>query len=167
LLFSFPFALDPQQIESPKFFGGTAFVHPKAGDKIGRMVRFVITDVAAYTPDEKAQMEKIIAALSAEAGLRSPKASDNRDAAMIAEGRKLIGDDALTCLDCHQFHTDDPVRGPLLTGYGSRDWLLDFLKNPAHEHFYGRHNDRMPSFGKSSRLSARELELLVAWMRGE
>ena len=159
--------LDPQQIESLKFFGGTAFVHPKAGDKIGRMVRFVITDVASYTPEEKEQMEKIIAAISAEAELRAQKTSDARDAAVIAEGRKLIADDALTCVDCHQFHTDDPVRGPLLTGYGSRDWLLDFIKNPAHDHFYGKRNDRMPSFGKSSRLSTRELDLLVAWMRDE
>jgi len=159
--------LDPKQIESLKYFGGTAFVHPKTGTAKSKMVRFVTSDVADFKPDEKAQLEKIITALSAEAALPAQKEADKRDATVIEEGKKLLADDALTCVDCHRFHNDDPTSGPDLTGYASHAWLLDFLKNPAHERFYGKKNDRMPSFGQTSRLTPRELEMLAAWMRGE
>jgi hypothetical protein len=86
---------------------------------------------------------------------------------VIEEGRKLISTDALKCGDCHQFHNDDPGSGPDFTGYASHAWLVDFLQNPGHDRFYGKHNDRMPAFGKTSRLSVRELDLLIRWLRGE
>jgi len=44
---------------------------------------------------------------------------------------------------------------------------MEFLKNPGHDRFYGKRNDRMPAFGKTSRLSARDLDLLIRWLRGE
>jgi mono/diheme cytochrome c family protein len=45
--------------------------------------------------------------------------------------------------------------------------LKEFIKNPAHDRFYGKRNDRMPAFGETSRLSDRELDLLIRWLRSE
>ncbi len=159
--------MDPRQIESLKYFGGTAFVHPKTGDKKSRMVRYILDKVPAYGAEEKEQLEKILAALSAEAALPAQKEADARDATLIAEGKKLFSDGVLECADCHQFHTEDAGSGPDFTDYASTAWLGEFLKNPGHERFYGKNNDRMPAFGKTSRLNARELALLIRWLREE
>ncbi len=158
---------DPKQIKELKYFGGTAFVHPKEGEKVGKMIRYIVEDVPALTDEEKAQLPKVLAALSAEAALPSQKPADTKDAALIEEGKKLIADGALKCTDCHQYHNDEPGSGPDLTGYASKPWLVEFLKNPGHERFYGKHNDRMPAFGKTSRLNAHELDLLIRWLREE
>ena len=160
--------MDPAQIETPKYFGGTVFVNPKPGDKKSRMVRFILEDVAGYGAEEKAQLEKIIAAVSAEAKLPAQSEADKRDIGLIEEGRKLLADLTLDCTDCHTFHATEGGKGPDFTGYASHEWLSGFLKNPAHERFYGKRNDRMPAFsGEGSRLTERELNLLIRWLRGE
>ena len=88
-------------------------------------------------------------------------------------GRTLITEN---CTDCHAFHGESKgtgAKGPDLTGYGSRDWLIGIVGNPAHKRFYGKENDRMPAYAESSTdakknvLSQQELELLVDWLRGE
>jgi ubiquinol-cytochrome c reductase cytochrome b subunit len=142
-------------------------VHPKAGEKKSKMVRFILDDVAAYKPDEQAQLDKILIALSAEAKLPAQREADLRDVAVIAEGKKLLADVALDCTDCHAFHEIKGGTGPDFTGYGSAEWLREFLKNPGHDRFYGKKNDRMPAFGETSRLSPQQLEMLIRWMRGE
>jgi ubiquinol-cytochrome c reductase cytochrome b subunit len=159
--------MDPAHIETPKYFGNTAFVKPKQGDKKSKMVRLILDDVPAYKPDEKAQLDKMLIAISAEAKLPAQIDADIRDAAIIEEGKKLLTDITLDCTDCHAFHSIQGGTGPDFTGYGSAQWLKEFIKNPAHDRFYGKRNDRMPSFGDSGRLSERELDLLVRWMRGE
>jgi ubiquinol-cytochrome c reductase cytochrome b subunit len=159
--------MDPQQIETLKYFGGTAFVHPKEGARKSKMVRLITDKVPNYTPEQKAQLEKILSAVSAEAALPAQKETEAHDTAILEEGKKLFTDDALECADCHQFHNDANGDGPDLTGYGSHAWLSEFLKNPAHDRFYGKKNDRMPAFGKTSRLNARDLDLLIRWLRGE
>jgi mono/diheme cytochrome c family protein len=50
---------------------------------------------------------------------------------------------------------------PDLTGYGSTEWLRDFLRDPGHTRFYGSHN-AMPAFG--DQLSEQEINLLVEWL---
>jgi ubiquinol-cytochrome c reductase cytochrome b subunit len=157
--------LDAGQIETPKYFGGTAFAHPPAGKRKSKMVRYVLEDVPKFTADDKQQLTKIIAALSAEAKLPTQSDADPRDAALIADGAKLLGDSALKCADCHAFHVDDQGSGPDLTGYASREWMLAFVQNPAHEKFYGDKNDRMPPFGEKGELSARQIEFIVDWLR--
>ena len=153
--------LDPERVDSLDYFGGTRFVG-------GRMVRFVKRGVARFTDEQQAQLGKIIIALSAEAGLKSQRAADERDAAIIAEGRALIHDADMRCTECHQFHhVDEDATAPNLTGFGSRDWLIDFISNPAHERFYGDRNDRMPAYGEDGILDAREIGLVVDWLRGE
>jgi len=159
--------MDPKQIETLRFFGGTAFVHPKEGGRKSKMVRLITDKVPAYSAEDKANLEKILVALSAEATLPAQKEADARDGTLIADGKKLITDSALDCVECHQFHNDTPGDGPDFTGYASHAWLAEFLKNPGHDRFYGKRNDRMPAFGKTSRLGSRDLDLLIRWLRGE
>ncbi|MDB6066968.1 MAG: menaquinol-cytochrome reductase [Pedosphaera sp.] len=152
--------LDPQRIGTTNYFGATKL----SG---GKMSRFVKKDVAGYTPAEKEQLKKVIAAISAEAGLKAQSTSDQHDAAAIAEGRNLLRD-SMRCTDCHQFRVKDPdADAPDLTGYASREWLIKFLNNPAHDDFYGSHNDRMPAFGEKQALSPEAIGLIADWLRGD
>lgn len=158
--------LDPAHLTTPRYWGETAFVKPPEGRKVSKMVTFVTEDVAAYTPAQKAQLEKVVIALSAEAKLASQAAEDARDAAVIAEGAALLGEDGLSCTDCHKWRDETSGR-PDLDGWGSRQWTIDFIHNPAHERFYGRNNDRMPAYGEKGELTAGEIGMIVDWMRGE
>ena len=151
--------LDPEQIATAHYFGETKF-------KDGKMVRFVQKDVARYSPEEKAQLEKAIAALSAEAQLKSQRVIDEKDAALIVEGREAIK--ALRCTDCHQFRsTDEDATAPDLTGYGSREWLVGIISNPKHDRFYRKKNDRMPAFAEDGILDAKQIGLIADWLRGD
>jgi ubiquinol-cytochrome c reductase cytochrome b subunit len=152
--------LDPDRISSLHYFGGT-----KLAD--GKMAKWVKKNVAKYSPEQKEQLRKVIAALSAEAGLKSQQALDTKDTAEISAGRELIAG-AINCVECHQFHkTDEEATAPDLTGYGSRDWLIAFISNPAHERFYGKRNDRMPAFAAEKILDPRSIEMVADWLRGE
>jgi ubiquinol-cytochrome c reductase cytochrome b subunit len=139
--------LDPRQIDGPHYYGGTKFENAK-------MSRFVKKDVAGFGPEPKAQLQKVIAALSAEASLKSQRDADGRD--------------KVRCAECHQFHKTDPdATAPDLTGYGSREWLAKLIANPAHPSFYGKRNDRMPAFGADKILDDKSINLLTDWLRGE
>jgi ubiquinol-cytochrome c reductase cytochrome b subunit len=151
--------LDPARIATTNYFGATKF-------QSGKMVKFVHDKVAKYTPERKAVLQKVILALSAEAQLKSQLAADQRDAAIIQEGRGLLGDE-LSCTDCHPFHhKDEEATGPDLTGYGSRKWLINFINNPAHADFYGERNDRMPKFSDDGILTEQQIGLVADWLRG-
>jgi len=132
------------------------------------MVKFVKEDVAAFDSAQKTELAQAIAALSAEAGLKSQAELDKRDAVLISEGRKHLVGDSLTCVNCHQFHEEgDTSVAPDLTGYGSRDWLIAFISDPAHSRFYGPRNDRMPAFGAEKILTPHEIGLVADWIRHE
>jgi ubiquinol-cytochrome c reductase cytochrome b subunit len=153
--------LDPAKVDSPHYYGGTDF-------KAGKMVKFVQEEVAGFSAAQKADLQKAVVALSAEAGLKAQRAADARDAAVIAEGKKHLVGDVLTCVECHKFHAaGEDATAPDLTGYGSRDWLVAFISDPAHERFFGERNDRMPSFGAEKRLDDQEIGLVADWLRGE
>ena len=153
--------LDPARADSPQYFGGTKFAD-------GKMVKFVKKDVASFSAVQKEQLRKVLAALSAEAQLKSRHEADQRDASLIAEGRTLLASEAMRCTECHRFRDkgEDPT-GPDLTGYGSRDWLMGMITNPKHERFYGRRNDRLPAFGADGLLDVQKIGLIVDWLRGE
>jgi ubiquinol-cytochrome c reductase cytochrome b subunit len=154
--------LDPARVDSLHYFGGSK-------QKTGKMVKFVKEDIAEFDAAQKAQLQKLIIGLSAEAGLKAQSAADTRDAVVIAEGRKLVSSTAMNCTDCHKFHaagTEDPS-APDLTGYGSREWLLAFISDPSHARFYGERNDRMPAYGPDKILTAAEIGLVTDWLRGE
>jgi ubiquinol-cytochrome c reductase cytochrome b subunit len=153
--------LTPDYIVSSNAFGATKF-------KDGKMVKFVQKTVAKFSDEEKAQLKKVIAAVSAEAQLPTQLAMDKRDSALIDEGRQLIRSEAMRCTECHQFQKkDEEATAPDLTGYGSKAWLTEFIKNPAHERFYGKRNDRMPIFGEAGRLDDHSLGLIIDWLRGD
>ncbi|MFN7141940.1 MAG: c-type cytochrome, partial [Limisphaerales bacterium] len=141
--------------------GGTRFEN-------GKMARFVKRSVAKFTPEEQEQLHKVILALSAEAKLPAQREVDQRDISLIAEGRKLMANDTMRCAECHKFHelADEPD-APDLTGYGSREWLIGIISNPAHERFYGERNDRMPAFADEGILDQRSISLIAEWLRGE
>jgi ubiquinol-cytochrome c reductase cytochrome b subunit len=155
--------LDPKQIDGPHYFGGTKF-------KTGKMVKYVKEEIGE-APDnrKKQQLEKVIAALSAEARLKAQRTIDQRDEALIEEGAKLLTGDAVGCIDCHKFHEagDDDSAGPELSSYGSREWMLGFVSNPKHDRYYRARNDRMPAFGEEKMLTEQEIGLVVDWLRGE
>ena len=149
-----------EHVASDAFFGKTAF-------KEGKMAKFVQNKVAKFNEEEVEQLRKAVIALSAEARLPSQKKQDQADAQLIQEGKIHLLDD-LGCADCHEFHfEDEDATGPDLTGYGSREWLVEMIQNPGHEKFYGEKNDRMPSFGAEGILSDRQIHLLADWIRND
>jgi ubiquinol-cytochrome c reductase cytochrome b subunit len=151
--------LDPERIDTTNYFGGTKF-------KNGKMVKFVKKEVAAYTPEQKDELKQVIEALSAEAKLKSQAEADARDADGIKSGVDHLTD-SLDCVHCHAFHDETGTSGPDLTGWGSREWLVKFLNNPAHDVFYGDLNDRMPAFGAKGILSPEQIGLIADWLRGD
>jgi ubiquinol-cytochrome c reductase cytochrome b subunit len=153
--------LDPEKFASEQLFGNTAFSESE-----------MTTGVTDYLEEEN--VVKLVAALSAEATLTSQKADDERDADLIAEGVDFIKDDSEGCAMCHRFHDAGELgEAPDLTGYGSREWLIDFIGDPTQERFYRDTNDRMPVFAEhpddsdKNLLDRQRIELLVDWLRGD
>jgi ubiquinol-cytochrome c reductase cytochrome b subunit len=155
---------DPKKIVGPDYFGGTK--HKDEGDMVG----VVENDLKGKDADVK----KMIVALSAAAKLKSQAAADAADSKIVAEGPQVF--EKLECNNCHKFGEvgDLGAGGPDLTGWGSREWLIDFISDPSHERFYAEDkNDRMPAFAKdkadpkANKLSPQELGMLVDWLRGE
>jgi ubiquinol-cytochrome c reductase cytochrome b subunit len=160
--------LDPTKIVGPAYFGGAEHL------KEGEMVNWVTENVTAMDAEGKANLEKVVIALSAEAQLPSQREDDAKDAEAIAAGRKLLSEE-IGCIDCHKFHeAGDVGLAPDLTGYGSREWLIGMISNPNHERFYAHIEDQpMPAFAPSrerpeaNQLGQEEIGLIVDWLRGE
>ncbi len=151
--------LDPDKFISPRYFGGTAH---KDGDMYKK---FLNRKVRKYDAAERKMLDAIAVALSAQAKLPSQAAVDQAGAALIRQGIKYLQDD-IGCIDCHAFGEPDPdAVGPDLTGYGSRQWTIDFVKNPEHKKFYPENNDRMPAFGVKKILTDKEVGLIADWLR--
>ncbi len=154
--------LAPQQITSSKFYGDTRFAS-------GLMVKYVESH---FRKLPEAKQQAIIAALSAEAQLKSQAEADVKDQALIDQGRGWMASEG--CTRCHRFRDQGlPGHAPDLTGYGSREWLVGVIADPGHGHFYGLRNDRMPVYVEAAdqpaknRLSAVQLDVLASWLRGE
>ena len=156
------------------FYIDTKFVslHPRGAYCIGQLILKRLKALDCHTVARMSigaiHIDSAIAALSAEAGLKAQRETEARDAAAITAGRNFLASEAMQCTECHQFRKpDEDASAPDLTGYGSREWLMGIMGHPKHDRFYGKRNDRMPSFGETSRLTARELELLIRWLRGD
>jgi ubiquinol-cytochrome c reductase cytochrome b subunit len=151
--------LDPKLIESPHYFGATKL-------KAGKMVKFVKKDVPDY---DKNDLNKVIVALSAEAQLPSQRQQDQLEVSIIKEGRGILTKaDPIRCLDCHGFggKESDEANTPDLSGYASRQWLIDFLHDPGHARFYGKKNE-MPAFGVKKILDEKSIAMIADWLRGD
>jgi ubiquinol-cytochrome c reductase cytochrome b subunit len=156
-----------REVTAAPYFGNTAH----AG---GEMTDFVQNNEAFAELRDGGKLPSIVAALSAQAQLTYQKAADAkaRDDGTIAAGEQLI---KTTCTaECHNFGKKidpDGTGYPDLQGYGSREWLIEFISNPAHSRFYGDGNDRMPQFAKDPKephnniLSPEQIRLLVDWLR--
>jgi ubiquinol-cytochrome c reductase cytochrome b subunit len=175
--------LDPEQISGPDHFGyaGSPFVGDGENTDMVDFVREAFGEAGDDDLKRHVQeaLEKVAAALSAEAQLPEQAELDERDQALIAEGRALmegglaeIVDNGMSCTDCHSFGTMQDIGSPVLDGYMSRAWLMAFIRNPADERFYGEKNDRMPAFAphdnaRLNQLDEKSLGLLVDWLRGD
>lgn len=154
--------MDPDKILTDHYYGGTKF------SERSKMVRFIEGDVADFDNAMKADLEKVVIALSAEAQLPAQASLDANQATIIAEGKELIDSEDMRCTECHTFHfEDEDMSSPDLTGYASREWIVGMISDPAHERFYGSRNDRMPAFGADQTLTEKQMELLADWIRGD
>ena len=152
--------LNPEKVATAHYFGGTKF-------KDGKMVRFVQQKVAKYSEAKRADLAKVILAVSAEAALPAQAELDERDKLQIEEGR-ILARDSVNCTDCHQFRKpDEDATAPDLTGWGSREWVVAIISKPAHTRFYGKRNDRMPAFAETGQLDAEKIGILADWLRGD
>ena len=150
--------------QSDKFFGNTKF-------KEGSMSEFLEEE---EIDDEDVAL--LSAGLSAEAQLVYQKELESREQDYVAEGFELLGEEGYSCVDCHKIRGEGGKKGPDLTAYMSRQWLVDFIGNSSHKRFYGEDNDRMPNFLdvktedgqiKPGKLDQKSVELLVDWLRRE
>ncbi|NDC53434.1 MAG: hypothetical protein EBZ74_03870, partial [Planctomycetia bacterium] len=109
--------LDPGQVAGPGYFGNTAH---KGGD----MVNFVKDDLTDADEWKRDDIEAVIAALSAEAGL----ADSGVPPAVLEKGRALVADGG-RCGGCHTLGDNGTDLGsaPDLTGWGSREWLVGII----------------------------------------
>ena len=154
--------MDPHRIATNQVWGGTEFVKKRTD-----MVEYILDEIPKYTPEQKAMLERVILAVSAEAQLPSQHDADERDVVAIEQGRKEFGETGLNCADCHEFRGEGGGKGADLTGWGSREWTFGIIHNPADKKYYGKRNDRMQAFGEKSELTKREIEMLSDWLRGE
>jgi ubiquinol-cytochrome c reductase cytochrome b subunit len=154
---------DAKSIAGDDYFGKTKF-------RKEQMVEFLEEAYTDLDDDEKTDVESMVIALSAQANLKSQAAQDKADKDRIEEGNEMLVDE---CTDCHKVGDDgDLGDGPDLTGYGSREWTIGIIANPAHKRFYGKSNDRMPAYAATdddskNLITRAELEMLADWLRGD
>jgi ubiquinol-cytochrome c reductase cytochrome b subunit len=151
------------------YFGNTNHASGRMATWVKQHADSLLKDDAAKSDDD---IEAIAAALSAQAQLPGQRAADAKDAKLIERGVGLI--DMHCTKGCHKFGPAGQLGlAPDLTGYGSYEWMMGLISDPSHERFYRLENDRMPAFAKdlehpeSHQLSARELSLIVDWLRGD
>ncbi|HZL91779.1 MAG TPA: hypothetical protein VFB96_25635, partial [Pirellulaceae bacterium] len=163
--------LDANQFASDRYFGKTSHFE-------GEMADFVSSNLKTMDDEKKTKRDAIIAALSAEAALPAQAEADKKaqEDGTLAKGKSAMAEtwDTASCIDCHKFRDEeDASDAPVLTGYGTKDWIVKMITDPSHESFYGESNDRMPSFGvdppgaKQALLTAEEIDLVARWLRGE
>ena len=163
--------LDPAKIKGDQYFGQTRHIE-------GQMVEFVSDNMAKLDDADKAKVQAIITTLAAEAALPAEAEANKKaqEGGAGEKGRKALTEafETAACVDCHKYRDNGDVgAAPDLTGWASKDWLVRFITDPAHDYFYRATNDRMPSFGTSgpgprqSLLTPDEIDLLARWLRGE
>lgn len=149
--------------------------------------RFLEGDMASWCNDSKEVLTKPENAESLKALVEFLYQQSGRpetgevETPLVATGKSIFTSGELpngqtlssACTDCHSMKvrweaealSENVGAGvPTLTGYAGYDWLVQFIKSPAHADFYGE-NNLMPEF--ESKLTAAQVELLVRWMVGD
>jgi ubiquinol-cytochrome c reductase cytochrome b subunit len=151
-------------IKAP-YFGNTAHRNGRMHDWLKKHAE-QLKDTEAADDD----LDAVVAALSAQAELRSQAKEDAEDKQLIARGVQFIQQNCAN--GCHRFGDAGQLGlAPDLTGYASYEWMMGFLSDPMHQRFYRNENDRMPSFAQdldhpeTNAVSPRELSLIVDWIR--
>ncbi|MCY2965316.1 MAG: cytochrome b N-terminal domain-containing protein, partial [Planctomycetota bacterium] len=164
----------------PKFFGQTDQI--KGGERIknGEMRKWLEENVKPNGPLEDRHVRAVAALVAKESGRGDASGFSEEE---LKLGQEVFSGDVMNaqgeplefaqCLQCHSLKSGDPdgagsgglSPAPELDGYGSIAWLQDFVRNPGERKFYGKKNV-MPAFD-TERLSDRDLDLLLRWMRGE
>jgi ubiquinol-cytochrome c reductase cytochrome b subunit len=150
--------LDPERITNSAYYGGTKF-------KGGKMVRYVQEKLPGLRSKGPGAFDAMVEAVVAEADLPVNRAGAAARKDIVEAGRKYVST-TFGCTDCHAFRkADEDATAATLTGWGSRDWMVRLIADPTHADFYGKRNDRMPSYLKDGRLTEREIGLIVDWIR--
>ena len=151
------------------------------GEKIlnGEMADWVLSNGETLKKPENADSLKgLVEFLVSEGGREQQQPFDP---ALVAVGKEVFqtgklasGSFTANCSDCHALKPRDGSASlgdgagpgyPTLTGYAGKVWLTEFIKNPAHDGFYGAERNAMPAF--EGKISDKELKLLVDWMVGD
>ncbi len=158
--------LDPARVDSRDYFGATRHAS-------GDMVAWVKDTLAEPDEAQRAALQSLVIALSAEGHFPDQAQQDAVDVARIEAGRKAALE-TFSCTDCHRWgDRGEEGTAPDLTGYGSAEWLRAFLAEPSAPRFYGHKADEttgaMPNFGlgQHPRLSPEQIGILADWLRGD
>ncbi len=178
---------DPKHIGTTKYFGGTPFA------KDSDMIKYVTdSDIPEYLDEDHENLAKLIDLFDKIAQDR--KVGENKEQQkqindehkkVIAAASVLFEDIALRCSDCHNFaDVDGSTKGPDLTGYRSRQWMIDIIRDPEHVGYKPKMRDtddktvkaekrkkyrakyNMPAFHTSGQLDDQTIEIIVDWLRG-
>jgi ubiquinol-cytochrome c reductase cytochrome b subunit len=164
----------PSTFESLKHAG-------EKGEKFldGEMAGWVKENAETLKKPENADsLKSLVEFLVAQGGRKEMQPFDP---ALVETGKEIFksgklasGSFTVNCTDCHALKPADGSESlgdgagpgyPTLTGYASRQWLTDFVKNPAHDSFYGAERNLMPAF--EAKLGDKELKQLIDWMVGD
>lgn len=171
--------LDAERLAGPHYFGNGVLAET---DMIS-WVRDTIRDPQEEMSDEEKaefakQVESVAIAISSLAELSYQQEADKADAEQIEAGMDLAINE-FSCIDCHKIGDEgDLGSAPDLTGYASRQWLIDFIANPRSERFYSPDNYEnpeglMPAFRghpedeSLNQLTAEELGMIADWLRSD
>jgi len=168
-----------QDPSGPSFFGQTDQIPGGERLKAGEMAQWTRENVKT-SGLQTVHLQGVAALLAREAGLA--EAAKLTEEELKLEQEVFTGDavdaqgeplEYAQCLQCYELKAGDPdgsgsggiSPGLDLNGYGSEQWLVDFVRNPGEKRFYGKKN-MMPALD-TERLPERELRLLIQWMRVE
>jgi ubiquinol-cytochrome c reductase cytochrome b subunit len=145
----------------------------------GEMASWVKDNAESLKKPENADSLKALVEFLAAQGERAELGTF--DESLVAAGKAIFSNGKLAsgsltsnCSDCHAMKAvggEDSISDgagpgyPSLTGYASKKWVTEFVKNPGHDSFYGSERNLMPAFGE--KMSEKELKFLIDWMMGE
>lgn len=158
--------LNPKKINSPDYFGNTAF---KQGGKNEKMVAFIKDFYEDAEEEDIEERQAMVLALYYKSGMSPELNYKNKE---IIEQIEL-GQESLVdyCTECHKIGYRGSLGiGPELTDYASRQWTEEIIANPAAKRFYGDKNDRMPIYAEfedesKNVLTHRQIKILANWLR--